>query len=545
MSRFLGLGSFVSVLAATPGVLSVPRAAAPTIEWAPCESTIAVSKFPIDCAFFPIPLDYADPSAGTGRLSLIKMNATGERKGTLFTNPGGPDEGGVSDLAFNGMQYMNVTGGNYDLVSWDPRGVGTATIPSSVFCFDSFDEWSAFFNGTLEVTGINYSGNLTDPGEVAGLMAQARTMQDKYVELGGRCATADIDGTYKYVGTAANARDLAALAEAIDGPGAAVNYWGMSYGTLMGAWLVNMFPNRVGHVILDGVVNVLDTAEKQSYFSWADKTKDSEKVWEGMATACALSGPSHCNLTTEGGTGQDVMALLSKLLDAATDAQKHSSGPVTIQSSVTRGSVFGDLYLPESWQGGATLIARLVPLVEAESGMTVRPTRKRRSETGMEYGMTAIYCGDSIDADESTMEDVFDTIVTAVQNGPSPTFAGLFPYVAYYCPWWPARAVERYTGHFNKTLSNPALIIGNTFDPITPFSQAQTLADLMGDSATLVRQNGFGHRSLAQASECTSKIIQDYLNNDALPAGDATVCEVDAVELFPGVVTSDVVKMIS
>ncbi|KAH9939002.1 uncharacterized protein BXZ73DRAFT_76163 [Epithele typhae] len=114
--------------------------------------------------------------------------------------------------------------------------------------------------------------------------------------------------------------------------------------------------------------------------------------------------------------------------------------------------------------------------------------------------------------------------------------AGLFPYVAYYCPWWPARAVERYTGPFGKTLLNPALVIG---------SDARGPDGRVGDSATLVRQNGFGHRSLAQASECTSKIIQDYLNNDALPAGDATVCEVDAVELFPGVVTSDVVKMIS
>lgn len=107
--------------------------------------------FPVDCAFFAIPLDYHDPSAGTGRLSLIKVNATDERKGTLFMNPGeatlharlismcgysslrtsrlgGPGVSGVSFIAEDGMMYLNKTGGNYDIVSWDPRGVGLDTM---------------------------------------------------------------------------------------------------------------------------------------------------------------------------------------------------------------------------------------------------------------------------------------------------------------------------------------------------------------------------------------------------------------------------------
>ena len=74
------------------------------------------------------------------------------------------------------------------------------------------------------------------------------------------------------------------------------------------------------------------------------------------------------------------------------------------------------------------------------------------------------------------------------------------------------------------------------------------------------------HSSLAESSECVARIIQMYLNNDTvsslntveyeccsshisqfqLPADDSTVCEVDAdVEVFPGVSSNEVIKMIS
>ena len=33
-----------------------------------------------------------------------------------------------------------------------------------MFCFDSLDEYLAFYNGTIEFTGIDETGNFTDPG---------------------------------------------------------------------------------------------------------------------------------------------------------------------------------------------------------------------------------------------------------------------------------------------------------------------------------------------------------------------------------------------
>ena len=111
-----------------------------------------------------------------------------------------------------------------------------------MFCFDSPDDETAFFNGTIEQHGIEMTGNFTDPTDLATLRAQAPIMQDKYTELGRRCMKQPNGKYLPYIGTAATVRDLVALADALDGPGSSVNYIGLSYGTLLGSWLINMFP---------------------------------------------------------------------------------------------------------------------------------------------------------------------------------------------------------------------------------------------------------------------------------------------------------------
>lgn len=111
--------------------------------------------------------------------------------------------------------------------------------PGDVNCFASADEQVAFFSGTIEVNGIEQSGNFTDPFDIQTLLAQASQMQQKYEELGKRCLEQPAGKYLRYVGTAATARDVAALADALDGPGSSINYIGLSYGTLLGSWLVN------------------------------------------------------------------------------------------------------------------------------------------------------------------------------------------------------------------------------------------------------------------------------------------------------------------
>jgi len=85
-----------------------------------------------------------------------------------------------------------------------------------------------------------------------------------------------------------------------------------------------------------------------------------------------------------------------------------------------------------------------------------------------------------------------------------------FDHSEFYCHRFLARAVERFTGPFDHVLANPIIIIGNKVcfqviereilliyrgakaDPTTPFANAQKIADTLGSSARLLKQDAFG-----------------------------------------------------
>ncbi|KAI8892319.1 hypothetical protein BC833DRAFT_612080, partial [Globomyces pollinis-pini] len=91
---------------------------------------------------------------------------------------------------------------------------------------------------------------------------------------------------------------------------------------------------------------------------------------------------------------------------------------------------------------------------------------------------------------------------------------------------------EHYKGPWNKKFNFPIMIVGNTFDPVTPLKSAKELYQMMneghaGDSnAVLLHHNGHGHCSFGQQSECTRKHQVDYMLRGLLPPKDA-VCQPD------------------
>ena len=114
-----------------------------SIQWGPCDPSLVANPL-LSCGFFEVPLDYHDASVGKGRLAVIKANATGERRGTFFVNPGwsrvapvnvreltsttgGPGVSGLEALDETSEILHAQVGGGYDIVSWDPRGVGLLT----------------------------------------------------------------------------------------------------------------------------------------------------------------------------------------------------------------------------------------------------------------------------------------------------------------------------------------------------------------------------------------------------------------------------------
>ncbi|KAG8684589.1 hypothetical protein FRC09_015290, partial [Ceratobasidium sp. 395] len=148
-----------------------------------------------------------------------------------------------------------------------------------------------------------------------------------------------------------------------------------------------------------------------------------------------------------------------------------------------------------------------------------------------DYTFQAVACADSADAGNVTTKMVFDSLVDSARTA-SPVFGQLWSEAGLYCHNWPVRAVERFTGPFNKTLSNRIIVVGNEADPSTPFVSAKNVADALGDSAILIEQDDFGHVSLAMHSDCTQGALTDYFLNNTLPTSDR-FCGTNQT-LFPG-----------
>ncbi|KAJ3014526.1 hypothetical protein NUW54_g1290 [Trametes sanguinea] len=428
------------------------------VQWGACDPSV-IQDPSISCGFFTVPLDYHNPQVGYGRIAVAKVNATGERLGSVFLNPGGPGVSGLDMLNSIASELVAFTGGRYDVVSWDPRGVGSLTSPGDIHCFDSVEEYNTFWNGTIELTGILMAGNFTDPADIQALLSQAPIMQKKYEELGQRCLEHPSGKYLQYVGTAATIRDMVAMADALDGPGVPINLIGASYGTLLGLWFVNMFPEvgvyrasrggmnaeryqRVGRVVLDGVINAVSFATEETTSIWPIETADAGKVYEGLITGCALAGPQGCAIAQQGDSAADVDAAIEALLQNAHDAtRKNSSVPVT--SADVLSLVAGALVSPATWADFAnTTYPETVAAVDAEStGLgsittKTRSLRKRQMNDTVSYTIEAILCSDSVDQRGTTMETVLEGVIRAARTS-SRILSTVWPAAFQYCPFWP------------------------------------------------------------------------------------------------------------
>ena len=247
----------------------------------------------------------------------------------------------------------------------------------------------------------------------------------------------------------------------------------------------------------------------------------------------------------------------------------------TLTSAEYRENLYAVMYSPSSWSAFANLTAVYAESLDLLAANQTIPTnisqvlRMYKIEASLTptYESEAIWCGDSVDAGNMTMRDGFGAIVQASKDVSSLFGPRWWDIPGILCFAWRVRAVERYTGPWDKKLSNRILVIGNTVrfllapdgnaltdtnkkaDPITPLENSQLMVDLLVDSATLLTQDLFGHAFFAEPSTCTAKIVNEYFEDGAvgtrrcntyvrlirqqLPS-DGTVCKADdSVVLFP------------
>lgn len=195
---------------------------------------------PWECSFMKVPLDYANPGGETIELALIRARAKNpdKRIGSLIFNFGGPGASGVATLPAFGTDYDKLRA-YYDLVSFDPRGVGRS---AGVEC------------ETDRQLDARYETDATpdDSAEVNALVKDIKTFALACKKNSGK--------ELPYVGTTNAARDMDLMRQVLGDK--KLYYFGISYGTELGGVYANLFPKNVGRSVLDGVVNpTLDSVQ--------------------------------------------------------------------------------------------------------------------------------------------------------------------------------------------------------------------------------------------------------------------------------------------
>ncbi|MFJ4669184.1 alpha/beta hydrolase [Kitasatospora purpeofusca] len=451
-----------------------------------------------ECATLKAPLDYAKPDGQTIDLALIRAVATGTgtggqpRIGSLIYNFGGPGGSGVATLPALAKDYADLNA-RYDLVSFDPRGVGDS---AGVRCLDD-----AATDASAAVDGSPDDQAETTALDAANSACTAACEQNSGAVL-------------PHVDTVSAARDLDLMRQVLGD--AKLHYFGISYGTELGGVYAHQYPGNVGHLVMDAVVD----PTKDPAQSALGQAKGFQLALENFMKACAAQAGPSCPTGQGGDEGTRRITDLLNGLDTAplpTDSNRR----LTQDLAVT--GIAAALYNPNSWNAlsiglqeamrggtGTTLLA----LADAYSGRDQQGHYSNQSAANR-----AISCAD--DRSRYTAADVQGLLPTFRQA--SPVFGDFTAWGLTSCTSWPVQGSADLP-EVSAAGSAPIVVIGNTGDPATPYEGAGAMVRQLGPGVGVeVTLQGQGHGGYDSGNACLKQAVDQYLLADEVPA-EGTTC---------------------
>ncbi|WP_121750628.1 alpha/beta hydrolase [Streptomyces sp. E2N166] len=474
------------------------------IEWSACEG-MDVPK-DLQCGKVTVPLDYDHPKAGTLDLALARYRATGESRGSVLLNFGGPGGSGVSELSAGGKDFMHLTNG-YDVVTFDPRGVGRS---SPVTCGPA----------TLDIVeATDGDEKLTDPRDVLRRLREAAA----------ECAKHS-GPVLPHIGTVNAARDMDVMRRALGDD--RLNYLGFSYGTRLGAVYAARFPDKVGRMVLDGVDTLTEPLAEQGLTGARGQQTALENFldWCVEDIACPF--------------GQDARQARRHVeqVIASLDADPVPTGfgePFSGQDMV--GAIGQALYSEELWPTLERALAQLLEdgdtrgLEGFVSGGVTFPVRARTpADTGggltdpedvpmdnLPAALMAINCAD--DPDRPTADQVAGSLerLRARYEEASPVFGRYRLTQVLMCHGRP-KGTDYIRDDVKDLDTSKMLLVGTRGDPATPYRWTVETAERLGPAAVVLDNKGEGHTGYA-SSECVHRKVDDFLLYGSLPP-DGSSC---------------------
>ncbi|MFB4193875.1 alpha/beta hydrolase [Streptomyces carpaticus] len=445
------------------------------------------------CAVLTVPLDYesVDP-ADDIQLTVTRARAGGaDRLGALLMNPGGPGASAV-EFAQDAANYIfpAEVREQYDMVGLDARGTGGS---EPIECLSGPEMDAA--------TQVDRTPD--DEEEMQALLTA-------HEEFAAGCQ-ANSGRLLEHISTIESARDMDVLRSVLGDE--RLHYVGFSYGTKLGAVYAGLFPQRVGHLVLDAAVDprlsTLDLDREQA--------GGFETAFRSFAADCASR--RSCPLGGEGGddASAKLLAFFTEL--DATPLETGQDRPLT-ESLATTGVAMA-LYSESLW---SELRLALTAAMEDGDGaplLALADAYNEREPDGS-YGTTmfafpAISCLDS-PAATTTPEEVLAQLPDYEEA--SPTFGRDFAWATLLCGVWPVEPSGTPLT-IPAAGADPILVIGTTRDPATPFAWAEGLADQL-QSGILLTYDGDGHGAYGGGNGCVDTVVNDYLLANTTPEEGAS-----------------------
>lgn len=286
--------------------------------------------------------------------------------------------------------------------------------------------------------------------------------------------------TGRFVGTTSVARDMISIVDAL-GQGDRLNYWGTSYGTILGQVVASMFPKRVGRILLDANLNADD------YFAgtWLTSTIDTEKSLANLFNDCVMSGKNLCSLADYHGkktTGESLMNEFREVIEAVKESQSEEATLVYVNKTQLFNLLYQPTLFPTAVEAIEVLFTGKRPVNSTRGGAT--DTSKWNPQQNM--ANLGIACSDS----GFRVEDSDDLFSLYQAHYAESSFADATMISRARCARWKFSAAE--PADLNKlhniNTSYPILIVNGRYDPATSLRSAWEVSTKFRGSRVVVHE---------------------------------------------------------
>ncbi|MFF4353427.1 alpha/beta hydrolase [Streptomyces sp. NPDC001530] len=445
------------------------------------------------CATLKVPLDWSDPKGDTIGLALIRATTSGDqskRIGSLIFNFGGPGGSGVTTLPAFGEGYAKLRT-RYDLVSFDPRGVGRS---DGVKC-ENDSQLDVYFQ---------QDATPDDTAEQQKLLENTKTFNGDCEKHSGK--------TLPHLRTTDAARDMDLMRQVLGDD--KLHYFGISYGTELGGVYAHLFPKNVGRAVFDAVVDPTQNPEQSSL----GQAKGFQLALDNFAADCT-SKTEPCPI---GDTPQDVKDRIAKLLRDLDRKPIPGVFPRELTQTAATNGIAQALYSKDFWE---YLTEGLEQAYDGDGRvlMLLSDSMNGRNENGQYSNLVAANVSINCADDKPRYTSNYVESKLPEFRAASPLFGDYLAWGMVTCTDW---AVAGAADHPDVSAAGaaPILVVGNTGDPATPYEGAKKMVDALGKGVGVeLTYKGQGHGAYDSKNKCVQGAVNGYLLEGTLPAA-GTIC---------------------